>query len=263
MIKSDVARAAAAIAFALPAGAFAQNGNDGLPSQERYRLRLEYREYRPDLTGTMKKGSQDAEGSVVDLNEDLFLEKDRSFQARGAIQFKAGQKLRGSYTKVDYRGDADAARSFTYGGTRFVRDGRVVTTMKGAYYAADIEFDFIKGPGGFLGGIVGARMLDIDRVLAAPTESSRVADTLRQPQPVIGLVGRAYAGKMSIEGEFAGLSLGSRGSLYEFDTGARFHVSDRLALQGGYRIISAKPQDGTDAVEFRMSGWHFGLELSL
>jgi hypothetical protein len=68
---------------------------------------------------------------------------------------------------------------------------------------------------------------------------------------------------MSIEGEFAGMSLGSRGSVYEFDTSAHFHVSDRLSLQGGYRIISAKPQDGTDVVEFRMSGWHFGLALSL
>lgn len=263
MIKADVACAAAAIALALPAGAIAQNGRDGLPSQERYHLRLEYREFRPDLTGTMKKGSRDAEGTVVDFNDDLGIQKEGSFQARGAIQFKAGQKLRGSYTKVDYRGDTPASRTFTYGSNRFVRDGRVVTTMKGAYYSADLEWDFVKGPGGFLGGIVGARMLDIDRVLVSPDNGTRVADTLRQPQPVIGIVGRAYAGRLSAEGEFAGLSFGSRGSVYEFDASAHFHLSDRLAVLGGYRKLSAKPKDGSDAVEFRMGGWHFGLELSL
>jgi hypothetical protein len=261
MIKATVA--AVAIAVCLPAGALAQNGSEGLPSQERYHLRLEYREFRPNLTGTMTKGSLESEGTAVDFNDDLALEKERSWQGRGAIQFSPGRKLRGSYTKVDYHGDADASSSFTYGGERFIRGERVVTTMKGAYYTADLEWDFIKGPGGYLGGLVGARMLDIDRVLVSPTDGSRVADTMRQPQPVIGLVGRAYASRVSIEGEFAGLSLGSHGSVYEFDFGARFHISDRLAVQGGYRNINAKPQDGSDVMEFRMSGWHFGLELSL
>jgi hypothetical protein len=263
--RNVVCAAAAAMILALPAGAFAQLGGyrDGLPSQERYRLRLEYREFRPDLTGTMAKGSAEEAGTVLDFTDDLALEKDRTFQARGAIQFKPGQKLRASYTGINYHGDALASRSFNFGETRFFRDNRVVTTMKGAYYAADLEWDFIKGPGGYLGAIVGARMLDVDRILVSPVDGLRVADTLRQPQPVIGVVGRGYAGRLSIEGEFAGLTIGDRGGVFEFDAGGRFHFSDRLAVQAGYRILNAKPKDGADAVEFRMGGWHFGLELSL
>ncbi|HEY2943037.1 MAG TPA: hypothetical protein VGN09_11455 [Vicinamibacteria bacterium] len=270
MTRRNVALAAAAIVLALPAGALAQlgrsasNGREGLPSQERYRLRLEYREWRPDLTGTMLKGSADADGTIVDLNDDLALEKDRTFQARGEIQFKAGQKLRGSYTKLNYHGDvASAPHTFSFGESRFVTGNRVVTTLKGAYYSADLEWDFVKGPGGFLGALVGARMLDVDRTLVSPTDEHREADTLRQPQPVIGVVGRGYAGRLSVEGEIAGLSFGSRGSVFEFDGSGRFHLSDRLAVQAGYRVLSAKPKDGADAVEFRMGGWHFGLELSL
>jgi hypothetical protein len=270
MTRRNVAFAAAAIVVALPAGALAQLGGsarasrEGLPSQEHYRLRLEYREWRPDLTGTMLKGSRDADGTIVDLNDDLALEKDRTFQARGEIQFKPGQKLRGSYTRLNYHGDiASAPHTFTFGENRFVTGNRIVTTMKGAYYSADLEFDFVKGPGGFLGGIVGARMLDVDRTLVSPTDEKREADTLRQPQPVIGVVGRAYAGRLSVEGEIAGLTFGSRGSVFEFDGSGRFHLSDRLAVQAGYRVLSAKPKDGADAVEFRMGGWHFGLELSL
>jgi hypothetical protein len=259
---------AAAIVLALPASAFAQirsasNGREGLPSQERYGLRLAYREFRPDLTGTMQKGSREAEGTVVDFNDDLAFEKERTFEVRGAIQFKAGQKLRGSYTRLDYHGDVDVPKSFNFGESRFFRDNRVVTTLKGAYYSADLEWDFVKGAKGFLGAIVGARMLDVDRVLVAPVDNQRETDTLRQPLPVIGVVGRGYAGRLSFEGEFAGFSLGDRGSVFEFDSSAHFHMSDRLAVQGGYRIVSAKPKDGADAVVFRLGGWHFGIELSL
>ncbi len=269
MIRRHVAAAAATAVLALPAAALAQLGarpvsSEGLPSEEHYRLRLEYREWRPDLTGTMIKGSRDAEGTVVDLNDDLGLEKDRTFQARGEIQFQAGQKLRGSYTRINYHGDVPSApNSFSFGESRFITGNRIVSTIKGAYYSADLEFDFVKRPGGFLGAIVGARMLDVDRTIVSPIDEKREADTLRQPQPVIGVVGRGYAGKFSVEGEIAGLSIGSRGSVFEFDGSGRFHLSDRLAVQAGYRILSAKPKDGADSVEFRMGGWHFGLELSL
>jgi hypothetical protein len=270
MNRGNVAGAAAAIVLALPAGALAQLGSgarvsgEGLPSQERYRLRLEYREWRPDLTGNMVKGSRETTGTVVDLNDDLALQKDRTFQARGEIQFKAGLKLRGSYTRVNYHGDVpSAAHTFSFGDSRFIIGNRLVSTMKGAYYSADLELDFVKEPGGFLGGIVGARMLDVDRTIVSPIDSKREADTWRKPQPVIGVVGRAYAGRLSAEGELAGLGLGSRGSVFEFDGSGRLHLSDRLAIQAGYRILSAKPKDGADTVEFRMGGWHFGLELSL
>jgi hypothetical protein len=262
MIRRHVAASAATIVLALPAAALAQLGarpvsSEGLPSQEHYRLRLEYREWRPDLTGTMLKSSPDVDGTVVDLNDDLALEKDRTFEARGEIQFKPGTKLRGSYTRINYHGDvASAPNTFNFG------ESRIVSSVKGAYYSADPEFDFVKGPGGFLGGIVGARMLDIDRTIVSP-DSQREADTWRKPQPVIGVVGRGYAGRFSAEGEIAGLSIGSRGSVFEFDGSGRFHLSDRLAIQGGYRVLSAKPKDGADAIEFRMGGWHFGLELSL
>jgi hypothetical protein len=268
MIRRNVA-AAATIVLALPAAALAQFGarpvsSEGLPSPEHYRLRLEYREWRPDLTGSMIKSSRDTAGTPVDLNDDLGLAKDRTFQARGEIQFTPGTKLRGSYTRINYHGDVTSvSHSFSFGESRFITGNRIVSTMKGAYYSADMEFDFVKRPGGFLGAIVGARMLDVDRTIVSPIDEKREADTLRQPQPIIGAVGRGYAGKFSIEGEIAGLSIGSRGSVFEFDGSGRFHLSDRLAIQGGYRVLSAKPKDGANSVEFRMGGWHFGLELSL
>ena len=44
---------------------------------------------------------------------------------------------------------------------------------------------------------------------------------------------------------------------------ARFHISDRLAVQGGYRLLSAEVKEEPDLFKLQMSGWQFGLELSL
>ena len=59
------------------------------------------------------------------------------------------------------------------------------------------------------------------------------------------------------------MSAGSLGSFYEFETSARVHLSDRLAVQGGYRVLSLDAKDDPDLVKIRMGGWQFGLELSL
>src|SRR5207249_8608312 len=90
MIRRNVAATAATIVLALPAAALAQLGarpvsSEGLPSQEHYRLRLEYREWRPELTGSMLKSSPDLDGTVVDLN-------DGSVQVRRALEHAADRK---------------------------------------------------------------------------------------------------------------------------------------------------------------------------
>src|SRR5262249_403018 len=131
---------AAAFVLALPAGVFAQSTREGLPSQEHYSIRAEYLWFHPDLSGTMQKGTSDAEGSILDLNDDLALEQANTWEIRGAIQFKPGVKLRGSYTKLDYHGESTLAENISYGGVRFFRNTNMVTTMKGAYYSGDLEW---------------------------------------------------------------------------------------------------------------------------
>jgi hypothetical protein len=80
---------------------------------------------------------------------------------------------------------------------------------------------------------------------------------------VVGIEGRGYAGRLSLEAELAGLSVGSLGRYYEFETSARFHISDRLAVQGGYRLFSIDTEEEPDVFKLKLSGWQFGLELSL
>ena len=179
------------------------------------------------------------------------------------VQFKKGWKLRGSYTPFDYKGDTEVNSTFTYGETRYVRFERVVTTMKGSYYSLDLEWDFLKGSRGFLGAVVGAKLFDVDASLVNVSVNSRELDTITTPMPAIGLATRLYAGRFSVEGEVSGLSTGSRGSALEAEGSVRLHVSDRLAAMGGYRYLSVDGKDGRDQIKLKLSGWQFGLELSL
>jgi hypothetical protein len=122
----------------------------------------------------------------------------------------------------------------------------------------------MKGPHGYLGAQIGAKFFDIDSVLVDVDDNEREQNTSRAPIPILGITGRFYAGsRVSLEGELSGLTLGSRGALWEFDTSLRIHLSDRLAAQGGYRRLSLRAENGDDNGDLLLSGWTFGLELSL
>jgi hypothetical protein len=244
----------------LPALAAAQTE---LPPAEHFGVRVEYREFRPTFTGDVRKSTGTQTGTLVDVVDDLGIEDERTFEVRGTLQIKLGHRLHVSYTPLDYQGDVQSDRDFRYGDTRFERFDNVRTSLKGAYYSAAYEWDFVKGPRGYLGGLIGAKYFDIDSVLVDVTKNQRESDTIQAPIPVLGARARVYYGRLSLEGEVSGLTLGSRGSLWEFDTSLRIHLSDRLAAQGGYRNLSLRAEDGNDKGDLQIKGWTFGLELSL
>lgn len=253
--------AAALLCLALPAAAAAQD--DMLPPAEQYGIRLEGRFYEPALTGLVQKGTADAAGTVLDLNDDLGITDKRTFEAHGAIQFRPGHKVRVSYTQLDYDAEiAESRKSFTFDDTRFERFSRLLTNMKGAFYTAEYEWDFIKSPRGYLGVLVGAKVIDLDYVIVSPP-TQRETDTLRSPVPTLGAAARFYAGRLSLDGELSGLTIGSRGTVIEAQTSVRLHLSDRLAVQGGYRLLKLKAEEVLDMGDVRLSGFTFGLELSL
>src|SRR5262249_9634786 len=161
------------------------------------------------------RGTSDKEGTLIDLDDDLGIADKRTFDVRATLQIKKGRKLRGSYTPFDYHGDMPATRTFTYGSTRFIRNERVVSSMKGGYYSGDLEWDFVRTSHGFLGAVLGAKFVDMDAIVVSPAQGSREVDTLRVPIPVIGVATRFYARRFSFEGEITGLTAGSHGSMYD------------------------------------------------
>ena len=251
----------AVLALSLAGGAVSAQDLDIRPPAERYRLRVHYNMYTPIFTGDTRKGSEDAD--FIDFDDDLGFQDERLFDARGILQFGRGRKLRVSYTPLDYSGDQDAPKTFTYGSTRYERFTRVRSSVIGGYYSADIEWDFVQRPWGYLGLLIGAKGIDVDATVVDVADNVREVDTYRVPIPVAGITGRAYSQRFSVEAEISGLSIGARGHMYDANGTLRFHVSDRLALQGGYRLLRLTGKDENDELNLKMGGWVYGIELSL
>jgi len=211
----------------------------------------------------MQKGFGDELGTIVGVDTDLAVTGSKTWGLTGAIQLKAGLKLRGSYLPIDFDGDTEVPLTFEFGGETFYYGTRVVTSIKGYYYTGSFEWDFIRRPSGYVGILLGANVVDGDFLLVAPDEGIRQVEGGVLPIPVLGLTGRGYVGKVSLEGTLAGLTIGDRGNTYDLALAARYHPIERVAVGLGYRKVSVTGKDERDSLTFRMSGWTLGLELSL
>jgi hypothetical protein len=249
-----------AAALVLPTLARAQSTG----SAEDYTVRLEYLFWKPAPRGELQKGLGSAEGTLLDAEADLGLASAKTNSLRGTIRLGGSWKLRASWAPLDFAGDQAAPRPFSYG-TMVARSGdRVVTSIKGNYVTTDLEWDFSRRPTGFLGVLAGVRLFDVDTLVLNVDTESRVADTHRVPVPVVGLVSRTYAGRhLSFEGEITGMTIGSRGHLWEWLLAARVHLSDHLAVTGGYHTLRIEGQNERDFLSLRLGTWTFGAEISL
>jgi hypothetical protein len=263
MKRASLTGAAALLLVGLATPARAQSV---LPPAERYKLRLSGFTWGTDLEGTIQKGFGDEQGTELDLAADLGVGDERTYVVSGAIQLKPGLKLRGSYTKIDYAGDTAARQNFRFGDDQYFVGEQVITTIRGRFYTGALEWDFVKRPGGFLGVFIGGKVLDGDFLVVAPGAGKRDVESGVGGLPVVGVASRFYSGRrFSVETEYSGMSIGSRGAVWELNLSARLHLSDRLAVSGGFRRlrIRAEPTEGRDSVEVRLSGAIFGVELSL
>lgn len=256
-------RSAHWLAFGLLAAWPGALSGQELAPPEHYRLRLEYVRWFPSLEAELQKGSGDSPGTRIDAQLDLGIEDRQRNEFKGELRLGARHKLRGAYTPLDYRAEVVTSRPFVFDGTFFRRDSSTVSRLKGGLWSGEYELDLLKGGWGHLGLLIGAKFLDVDAVIVQPDEGRRETGTLRAPVPVVGAAGRIYSGRLSLSGEISGLTIGSRGTLYDVQGHARYHISDRLALGGGYRLISVRGEDGSDFIRLRNHGLRFVVELSL
>jgi hypothetical protein len=257
-------RSTLALALALAAAAAAPAAaQEELPAPERYHLRLEYLWWSPQPGGQLQKGFSDQEGTLLGV-EELGIQGHRANELRAALRLGTSWKLRGSWSPIDFRGDVAAARPFVYGTVDVLLAQRVITSLKGNYGSAELEWDFLKRPQGFLGVLAGARIVDVDTLLLNVDTSDRVLETERLPIPSFGLTGRLYLDRrFSLEGELSGLTIGERGHIWELHAAARFHVSDHLAASGGYRRIELEGRTDRDFLKLGLGRWTLGVEISL
>lgn len=240
-------------------------GAQELPSSERYILRGEYTRWGADLSGRVQKGFGTDQGTLLDLVDDLGVGSKGTWQVKGTLRAGSSFKVRGSYMPLaEYRGDVISKTNFSYGTKLYYASTRVLTSITGKYYTGELEWDFRRGPSGFFGVFAGVKVFDVSSVVLAPRDAKRVVQANTIAVPVLGLAGRTYYGRrLSMEGEFSGMTIGSRGNVWEMNFYARFNLSDRLAIGGGYHRVTLSGRDNRDSVDIKLGGWQYGVELSL
>lgn len=233
-----------------------------LPGPEQFNLRFEYRQWRPKLTSELRYATT-GNATLLDPQADLGLSDKNTFELRGSLRLAPGHRLRASYTPLDYSAERRVTRSFFFGSTRYEAQALVQTEVKARYLLGGYEWDIVRRPSGLLGLTLQGGWFDGDVTLVAPETGRREQQSVGTPLGAVGLTGRVYLGRTSLQGELAGLSVGKRGRLIEAEASARLHVSDRLAVQIGYRLVDVRGEERMDLVRARLRGLLFGAEISL
>ncbi len=232
------------------------------PPPEQYHLRVEFAQWTPKLAAGLRVGTDATPGTLLDLKSDLGVEDEKAKEWSGTLRLGRSVKLRGSETPIDYKGDTTLARTISFNGRAYPASERVVSSVKGRYYTGGLELDVVRTRGGFFGLMIGAQVFDMDAALEVPARNIREQRTRTLAIPVVGGTGRVYFGRMSLSAEAQGLTIGNRGHVYEVSAAAGVHVSDRLAVKGGYRRLKFHGENGADLLDLTMEGWHYGAEVS-
>ncbi|MFI5184921.1 MAG: hypothetical protein ACHQNV_11010 [Vicinamibacteria bacterium] len=253
---------AAFLGWATPARA-QYGAQPNLPSAERFKVRVQYLWWTPQIQGDLQKGAGGIEGTLLDVQSDLGMGTGDTNQLSGAVRLGNSWKLRGSWSPIDFSGDTPATQPFLYGTTLVQAGDQVATSIKGNAYGAGLEWDFTQGQTGFLGLTFGVKYFDVTSTLANATTSSGVTERRQMPIPVVGLTGRVYFRKISLEADVSGMTLGSRGHVWDLLGTARFHLSDGFAAVGGYRKLILQGSDNPDYFHLDLGTWTYGAEISL
>ena len=245
----------------LPLPALAQGTKEN--PNENYRVRIQYGWFSSQLEGTAAKGVDGLPGTEFDVKQDLAMEDNRVWYGNATIRIAAKWKLRGGYTTLEYNGTTTLAKRIRYSETNFGIGETVSSSIKGGYWSADLEWDFVNTGSAYLGATAGARAPDADTVLVSPDYGKRQQDAYRPVSPVLGLAGRAYAGRMSLEGFASTFVRVSGNRVTDLEITARLHFSRHLCISGGYHYISFSAQNDPDFADFKVKGWTYGVEFGL
>ncbi len=234
------------------------SGQDLRPRFENSILRLEVDYWRPELTAQLRAG---AEGTLIDVKTDLGVPDNDTFRIAAVLRFTDRHRVRASYTGLKYEGQQRIQRTIVFEGKTYDVDTEVFSSLDGGYFTADYRFGLVRTRGFDLDGLVGAKYADVDALILSPDVGQRALASLQAPIPVAGVVARVHAGPVGLSGEFSGLTIGKRGSLYELDIRGRAFVSRYAAAHLGYRRLHVRADDEPDFGLFKPGGFYFGAEV--
>jgi hypothetical protein len=198
-------------------------------------------------------------GTVIDLVEDLNVEKKMVREVRVVLRPAPKHKFRFNYMPIKYEAEASVPREFVFNGQRYRIGVPVNTTAKLTTYRLGYEYDFFYRDRGYAGVMFDLKYTDIDVTLETPVTS----EFMKAPAPIpaIGFTGRGYlAHNTSITGELSFFKVPENlgrdefgGRYIDFDIYSTFNFNNNVGAQFGYRSVDVDyfTQFDTGRLNFR------------
>lgn len=202
----------------------------------------------------------------IDLNDDLGFEDSRAPEGYFAYSTSGHSRFYLNYLQVDFDGDRDVQRTIVFDGQPYEVGTRVITETRTRYLRGGWAYRFGSSDGRFNAGpMISGHAVWLEASLAAPNLQPPVAQSekLTVGYPTVGGVVDAYpSDRVSICGEFSGMSFGKYGSVLDGGISISVQPVRYLGLSGGYRYIRISPEVDDDFAKLRLSGPFVGIGLS-
>jgi hypothetical protein len=208
----------------------------------------------------------------VDFVQEFGIEDTRFTEFRAVLKAGRKHKLRVSRVPIVYDESAVLQRTITFGGQTFPVSVPATAHLEWEIWRFGYEWDFVAADRGVVGFIT---ELQYNRVLAelSATGLGTEITEVTAPVPAIGILARVYPHRLfSITAEFSGFKMpgfiGDRISdavgddfdakVFDLDLYGTLSFGRHVAVQGGYRSVTADYVFEDDAGDLKMKGMYFG-----
>jgi hypothetical protein len=225
------------------------------------KISVEGRYFMPTLSATLKVSDSLPNPTKVD-DDMLNIKRENFVDIRASIKLAESQKLRLSYMPISYSGRTTITQDIVFGDQRFVAGQRVLTDLDMDYLRLGWFYKLIKKEGVDLSAVLEAKGYIAKARLQAPDQGARHTYKVKVGIPTVGLSLDAGLGKgfgFLVEG--TGISAGSRGYLYDLESGLKWVPHRNFSVDAGYRIYEVKFEKGDDYFKMKLGGPYLGVRI--
>lgn len=194
-------------------------------------------------------------GTDINLVDDLGVDDSRNFW-EGRITLELGShKLRYGFMPLEWKGSKSLNRSITFNGQTYSASTNVNTELKADYHRLGYEYDIIDSLNNKLGVIFEVKYFDAKASLDAPSAGIHESADGKAPIPTIGVaaqVGLPFL--FSVGGEVTGITVGSKGYMYDAEAAVNFKPAPFVIVSGGYRILKLHAENSDDLADLEVKG---------
>jgi hypothetical protein len=207
--------------------------------------------------GLSPRGNVLTNSNTVDFASDLGIDH---LQSQFGFRFFVGPWDRGGlfleFIPYRFSGERNTTRSFRFGGVTYPVNETITAKARLLYLSAGYQYNMIDRQRLDLDLQAGVAYFGLRAEANSPSAGS--AEVNRDiPFPLAGLIARYSPGAdsgITIRGETRGMTFGSFGWYVDVLGAIGFHLSPRITLEGGYRVIDGAGHHRARGAELNFRG---------